>query len=703
MKPLHPSAGHLATLCLIASLPAQAGFWDNIKEQADKARGAIESLDDAASQAGKRLGLGDQDEEQERQEQTEAPSPQPALHVTPSQPVQPAAPSSPRYDRAQVLTIQKNLNALGYNVGAADGLYGPGTRRGIEAFQRDRGMPVDGKPSPAMQAKLDNAVRMAHSKPAPVTTVGTNDAASSPIASLADKNDEIAVSPASQTAQDIESGLPDAESVDIMLTIARLRPDLLDKTHIGNSQMDMLAHFLRRYPQWFDLDRDQAYKLIENEFEYPRRRQELKKIVLEHINNAPIRFIKQQQVGLADYDFDRKFYPFQQSLKVASGPGPDYVYFYVHDEAELKGLPLSPEKAERLHKRQTTNFMSLGVQMRKEGRTPSQGDFAGGDGVEVTWSYTVKSVKYSTEVTKPKLRPGTWVFEIEPDTIAVSETWWEFNGIKNSMGRYERTRKQQAIADFGYSDLLEQDQKTKAASFISPVEKLERRDEVSQFAIKKAALGMSPGEFSDLFPSDDWHIRTTTPYEGRLFRAHEIMVSKGGNFILNARFTARDGELYKLSLTQIFPKNAHFDTDAIKQQIINRYGQPDELHDHGNGVTMSYHEIKGAPNSNVVARDCAREFRKREHKQTNTNLISHQIQMEEWVKNGDGMIREYCPDTLLSFKAYLEGQFGARLSVTADPKRKSVRMALDSRRLMYQSQREKNKQTASQPTVELEL
>ncbi|MCG6657711.1 lytic murein transglycosylase [Halomonas campisalis] len=46
--------------------------------------------------------------------------------------------------RRQVREMQQALNARGFEVGAADGIMGPNTRRGLRAFQREIGVPPDG-------------------------------------------------------------------------------------------------------------------------------------------------------------------------------------------------------------------------------------------------------------------------------------------------------------------------------------------------------------------------------------------------------------------------------------------------------------------------------------------------------------------------------------------------------------------------------
>ncbi|MGS2744165.1 lytic murein transglycosylase [Halomonas sp. LS-001] len=56
--------------------------------------------------------------------------------------------------RDDVRELQQGLNALGYNVGGADGIMGPNTRNGLRAFQRDQGMVPDGFATQSVLARI---------------------------------------------------------------------------------------------------------------------------------------------------------------------------------------------------------------------------------------------------------------------------------------------------------------------------------------------------------------------------------------------------------------------------------------------------------------------------------------------------------------------------------------------------------------------
>ncbi|GMA63463.1 peptidoglycan-binding protein [Alicyclobacillus fastidiosus] len=57
-----------------------------------------------------------------------------------------------------VVTLQKDLNSLGYSVGSVDGDFGPMTRSGVETFQRAHGLTVDGIVGPETWGAILSAV-----------------------------------------------------------------------------------------------------------------------------------------------------------------------------------------------------------------------------------------------------------------------------------------------------------------------------------------------------------------------------------------------------------------------------------------------------------------------------------------------------------------------------------------------------------------
>lgn len=68
--------------------------------------------------------------------------------------------------RADVLALQQGLNALGFDAGAEDGLFGSGTRAALSRFQRSVGAVADGYPSAEIQQRLQDAAHGTMQEPA---------------------------------------------------------------------------------------------------------------------------------------------------------------------------------------------------------------------------------------------------------------------------------------------------------------------------------------------------------------------------------------------------------------------------------------------------------------------------------------------------------------------------------------------------------
>jgi peptidoglycan hydrolase-like protein with peptidoglycan-binding domain len=84
--------------------------------------------------------------------ETVAPPPQPPQTAV----VVPPAPEEPPLSRSQRMAIQRQLSVLGLYPSAIDGDFGPGTRKGIRAFQRDNGLDATGYLTDQTIALLDD-------------------------------------------------------------------------------------------------------------------------------------------------------------------------------------------------------------------------------------------------------------------------------------------------------------------------------------------------------------------------------------------------------------------------------------------------------------------------------------------------------------------------------------------------------------------
>jgi peptidoglycan hydrolase-like protein with peptidoglycan-binding domain len=71
-------------------------------------------------------------------------------------PVAPGGGSSAASDAAMVRDIQVGLQGRGYQVGAADGRFGPKTESAIRRYQQEHGLTVDGLPSAALRDRTQS-------------------------------------------------------------------------------------------------------------------------------------------------------------------------------------------------------------------------------------------------------------------------------------------------------------------------------------------------------------------------------------------------------------------------------------------------------------------------------------------------------------------------------------------------------------------
>jgi peptidoglycan hydrolase-like protein with peptidoglycan-binding domain len=170
-----PATVLLWSLCATAS----GGFFDNIVNQAKQATDQIidktvDSVVNSNEESGQQQPQPARTAEPARARR--APEPRASQSATAS--TQYRAPA-PKYERQLVRDIQTALNAHGYDAGTPDGLYGPGTRGAITAYQRDAGLAVDGVPSYSLLTSLQQAPTpgVADKRPAAVPAKATPSAA----------------------------------------------------------------------------------------------------------------------------------------------------------------------------------------------------------------------------------------------------------------------------------------------------------------------------------------------------------------------------------------------------------------------------------------------------------------------------------------------------------------------------------------------
>ncbi|MDU8928537.1 peptidoglycan-binding protein [Alisedimentitalea sp. MJ-SS2] len=108
-------------------------------------------------------------------------APEPSTEPEPAAAPDPAPSDAP--DRDLVVAIQSLLLASGYDPGPADGQTSPATQTAIRAFQKDNGLPVDGRSTPELRDAI-LAVITGGTASAPSSGVETSDKEADPVPQL---------------------------------------------------------------------------------------------------------------------------------------------------------------------------------------------------------------------------------------------------------------------------------------------------------------------------------------------------------------------------------------------------------------------------------------------------------------------------------------------------------------------------------------
>lgn len=152
-----PAIALVIVLVLLGITSANAGFFDDLAESADKLRQTAEDI----SQLGNNQGTEPD------------PKPTPEYTTKESEETKPpninptnASSSSSNYNNSpsHVASVQRMLNQLGYDVGPADGVYGRNTESGIKKYQADKGLPVHGNVTAELFGQLSQDSRQASSR-----------------------------------------------------------------------------------------------------------------------------------------------------------------------------------------------------------------------------------------------------------------------------------------------------------------------------------------------------------------------------------------------------------------------------------------------------------------------------------------------------------------------------------------------------------
>jgi len=671
-------------IAAISSPASHAGLFDQIAEEAKKAMGgAVDDIVNDRSGSQGRTYPAQKYPPRERQQvpvsQTQNPKP------------------TPQYDHKLVADIQENLNRLGYSAGTVDGSYGAGTRKAIEQYQHDRSLRIDGRPT----AQLLENMRTFPKETA--VAVSTTNASDSPIKSKNTHANNGSAGSDGNTSP-LSPAYADETKKNYLLTAVRLRPDLLAVTSIGGKKVDLLAKILEEFPEWFDIaNRSDAHKLVNNEFEYPRRRAEFIEIVKERAVDAPMIYQRELSGGTRfnKYEFDREFYPFWDpiSIKAVKPQQARQGWVLIIDQnIEIDGIDMQPEEAEEIKRR-----LSPG----------------GNGGAKSMLVYRINGVKSGVEVGGNR---ETWLIDAEPIEIAfymqdigeTDESILPMNVYANGAGARSlgisgitRNRKKTLHRVLSLSeqqggwrlagddvnslpataaghpalnkevtpgDALKQEQMNEPAS--------NKSDNENKYSVQGIATGMTNVQIAETLLPDGWRMH-------RQSQNNEYYTKIGTNknkslvitYVRNRNELKASNIKYRLTLT-----NSDFNESAVKGQMRSRYGEP--VTEQPAGLFYKEYPDEASLRKTVVMR-CKGEIMKNEPSMIESQALGKaqmSINMNEWENNGDDFVKENCPGALDTFNTWLEAMFGKTLDINITPRR--VTMTLSEKGEYHRAQRQ---------------
>lgn len=121
---------------------------------------------------------------------------------------------------------------------------------------------------------------------------------------------------------------------------------------------------------------------------------------------------------------------------------------------------------------------------------------------------------------------------------------------------------------------------------------------------------------------------------------------------------------------QQFRPEIQFDTESIKQALLEKYGEPTNQSMHPvNGAGLMYQPEQ--PSYNVQAA-CTEEMNRRGTQPDSRKLEIHPMEYKAWQERGERDVKQRCPDQLNGFRQFMHFKLGIWASISANPYTKQI-------------------------------